>query len=66
MLKITDEIFIEPSELSSMEYVFDDKDYWGNKIVGGTILTMKSGRKIFVKCKTPHKIERILNAEGEG
>ena len=50
ILQLTDEVAINPMDISSLEVTQDETDYWGSRISrGGTVLIMRSGAKIFVK-----------------
>jgi len=60
IIKITDDVFIQAEDVSSMEYEAGYENYWGNGHNGGTIVTMKSGRKIFVSNATPVEIMEKL------
>lgn len=65
LIEITDCVLINSSDVSSLEYErYYGASYWGNTSGrAGTIITMKSGRKIFVGGSTPKEVNAKLNLE---
>ena len=64
--QITPEIYIDPTEVSSIQKETIESETWGSGSVGysfyGTVLTLKNGRKIFVKHLTPEQVLKKLNS----
>ena len=68
VISISDSVWINPSDISTMEY--GDYGSYFNGYKTGTIIVMKSGRKVFVKYETPKdildKIEKHKDTKTEG
>lgn len=58
LIEINDEIFINETDVSTLEYEKAQyAGYHGSKIhSGGTIIIMKSGRKVFAEGLTPKQV----------
>lgn len=63
IIEITDSVFINPTDVSSMEFG-DYGNYYGSNY--GTVITMKSGRKIFVKFAKPNEILKKIEDSQHG
>jgi hypothetical protein len=46
LCEITSEVFVLKYEICSMEWEKESWDYYGRKSGGGTVMTLKNGRKI--------------------
>ena len=70
MIKITDEIYVDPDQVVSVErekvhsyrsYSLSDTTTYCS--FDGTRITLKNGRKVFVENIMPDKIMEVLNAK---
>ena len=56
LLAVNDMVYINADDVSTIEYEKQTFGYWGNATRSGSIITMKSGRKIFVVNVKPDEI----------
>lgn len=56
LVKINDKVFINEADVSTLEYEAGHRDYWGSSRAMGTIIVMKSGRKVFAEGLKPDQV----------
>lgn len=67
LVEITESILIDPNEVSSIQReVIIRSIGWSGRTVTGSVITLKNGRKIFVKNKTPGDILKIIETKVAG
>lgn len=62
LIRITDKIYISETDVSTLEWEEPQYDsYWGGSTrKGGTIIVMKSGRKVFAEGLKPDQVTEKL------
>ena len=61
LIRISETIHVHEDDVSTLEFQDRFTDYWGSTQKMGTIIVMKSGRKVFAEGLKPDQVKEKLN-----
>jgi hypothetical protein len=65
LIRITDKVYVNETDVATLEYEAGYSDYWGSTHAMGTIIVMKSGRKVFAEGLKPAQVLEKLRANSK-
>lgn len=66
LIRINENIYVHEDDVSTLEFQDRFTDYWGSTQKMGTIIVMKSGRKVFAEGLRPDEVKEKLKTKSEG